>query len=173
MSNKLIPEKIVANPVVGTLASPNCCVCAATTSHHAQHSESATGLPLPDQTRHAHHDPIHHVEHDQTRHAHHDPIHHVEHDQSRHAHHDTDLKRKLAQRLNRIEGQVRGVQKMIATDVYCDDILNQISSIQAALNGVKKQLLDAHMRSCVIEQIQSGHVGVVDELMLTINKMLK
>ena len=89
------------------------------------------------------------------------------------AHHSEKAKKNLISRLNRIEGQIRGISRMIAEDLYCDDILNQISSVEAALNGVSKLLLEAHIRECVIEQIENGEYEVVDELMSTIGKMLK
>ena len=76
-------------------------------------------------------------------------------------------------RLKRIEGQVRGITRMIEEDVYCDDVLNQISSIGAALYGVRRILLEAHIRSCVVEQIKEGQLSVIDELMITIGKMTK
>ena len=88
------------------------------------------------------------------------------------AHHDERFKEEMVKRLNRIRGQVGGISRMIAEDVYCDDILNQISSVSSALNGVKRRLLEAHVRSCVVEQIEAGETGVVDELMTTIKKML-
>ena len=89
------------------------------------------------------------------------------------AHHSEELKKKLKSRLNRIEGQVKAIHRMIDEDIYCDEILNQISSAKSALNGVGKTLLEAHMKSCVIEQIKEGREEVVDELLYTINKLLK
>jgi DNA-binding FrmR family transcriptional regulator len=89
------------------------------------------------------------------------------------AHHSDKLKKSIISRLNRIEGQIRGITRMIENDVYCDDVLHQISSANSALNGVKKLLLEAHLKSCVVEQIQAGDTEVVDELMKTIGKMLK
>ena len=89
------------------------------------------------------------------------------------AHHSDEFKKKLKSRLNRIEGQVKGIQKMIDEDVYCDDVLNQVSSVKSALNGVGKLLLEAHMKSCVAEQLSKGREEVVDELLYTINKLLK
>ncbi len=89
------------------------------------------------------------------------------------AHHSQSAKEKLVGRLNKIEGQVRGVARMIESDVYCDDVLNQITSIQAALNGVRRLLLEAHIRSCVVEQLESGQYEVIDELMQTIGKMTR
>lgn len=89
------------------------------------------------------------------------------------AHHSEEFKRKLRSRLNRIEGQVKAIQRMIDEDVYCDDVLNQISSAKSALNGVGKTLLEAHMKSCVAEQLREGNEEVMDELLYTINKLLK
>jgi len=79
----------------------------------------------------------------------------------------------MVKRMNRIEGQIRGITKMIENDVYCDDILHQFMSVESAINGVKIQLLEAHMKSCVIHQIQDGEIEVVDELLQTIRKMTK
>lgn len=89
------------------------------------------------------------------------------------AHHSEELKKKLKSRLNRIEGQVKAIHRMIDEDIYCDDVLNQISSAKSALNGVGKSLLEAHMKSCVVEQIKEGREEVVDEFLYTINKLLK
>lgn len=83
------------------------------------------------------------------------------------------LKSSLISRLNRIEGQVRGIKGMIEKDAYCDDVLNQIASAQAAMNSVSKLLLEHHMKSCLINRIQSGEMEVVDELLKTIEKMMK
>lgn len=99
--------------------------------------------------------------------------HHHSHRSKRKAHHNEELKGKMVNRLNRIEGQVRGIARMISEDVYCDDILNQISSIESAISGVKTVLLEAHMKSCVIEQIQDGKKAVIDELLVTLRKMMK
>ena len=76
-------------------------------------------------------------------------------------------------RLRRIEGQIRGIARMVASDVYCDDILNQITSVEAALSGVRKGLLEAHIRSCVVDQIEEGRYQVIDELMRTIGRMTR
>ncbi|HHH84951.1 MAG TPA: metal-sensing transcriptional repressor [Firmicutes bacterium] len=89
------------------------------------------------------------------------------------AHHSQELKAKMISRINKIEGQVRGIRRMIENDIYCDDILNQFSSVEAALNGVKKILLEAHLKSCVMEQIRDGRDEVIDEVLVTIKKMLK
>ncbi|MEF2245325.1 MULTISPECIES: metal-sensitive transcriptional regulator [unclassified Paenibacillus] len=91
----------------------------------------------------------------------------------RKSHHSEKTKKNLIQRLNRIEGQVRGVKGMIERDTYCDDVLHQISSIHASLNGLGKQLLEHHLRSCVIERIEEGDREVLDELLTTVNKLIK
>jgi CsoR family transcriptional regulator, copper-sensing transcriptional repressor len=94
-------------------------------------------------------------------------------DNKRIAHHPYETKTAMLTRLSRIEGQIRGISRMIEENVYCDDILNQFLSVDAAINGVRKTLLEAHMKSCVIEQIQEGKIQVVDELLVTIGKMTK
>jgi DNA-binding FrmR family transcriptional regulator len=91
----------------------------------------------------------------------------------RKSHHSDQTKSNLVSRLNRIEGQVRGVKGMIEKDTYCDDVLNQIAAIQSALNSVGKLLLENHMNSCVIERIQEGDFEVIKELMTTMNKLIK
>jgi len=89
------------------------------------------------------------------------------------AHHPDKTKRDITGRLNKIEGQIRGITRMVEEDVYCDDILHQIFSVESALSGVKKNLLEAHVKSCVLDQIKSGDELVIEELMNTIRKMLK
>ncbi|PKM87881.1 MAG: CsoR family transcriptional regulator [Firmicutes bacterium HGW-Firmicutes-12] len=81
-------------------------------------------------------------------------------------------KKALISRLNRIEGQVRGIKGMIEKDAYCDDILQQIAAVQSAMNSTSRLVLESHMKSCLIERIQSGDNEVVDELLNTIGKML-
>ncbi|MGB8956372.1 MAG: metal-sensitive transcriptional regulator [Tumebacillaceae bacterium] len=92
---------------------------------------------------------------------------------NRNSSHSDKVKSNLMTRLNRIEGQIRGVKGMIEKDVYCDDVLNQIAAIQAALNGVGKLLLEGHMKSCVISRIQEGDLDVIDEILKTMNKLMK
>lgn len=62
---------------------------------------------------------------------------------------------------------------MIEKDTYCDEVLNQIAAIQSALNGVGKLLLEGHMKSCILERIQAGEHEVIDELLVTVNKLMK
>ncbi|MCZ8524045.1 MULTISPECIES: metal-sensitive transcriptional regulator [Paenibacillus] len=91
----------------------------------------------------------------------------------RRSHHSAKVKDNLVSRLNRIEGQIRGVKGMIEKDTYCDDVLNQIAAIQSALNSVGKILLEGHMRSCVVERLEQGDTEVIDELLKTMGKLIK
>ena len=79
----------------------------------------------------------------------------------------------LINRLSRIEGQVRGVRKMVENDAYCVDILTQVSAIQAALNGFNRELLSNHIRTCVMHDIRNGNDEIVDELVQTLQKLMK
>ncbi|MBQ7084700.1 MAG: metal-sensing transcriptional repressor [Anaerotignum sp.] len=79
----------------------------------------------------------------------------------------------LINRLSRIEGQVRGIRKMVETDAYCVDILTQVSAIQAALNAFNRELLANHIRTCVMDDIKSGKNETVDELVQTLQKLMK
>ncbi|MGQ4276336.1 metal-sensitive transcriptional regulator [Pseudidiomarina sp. E22-M8] len=87
--------------------------------------------------------------------------------------HSQALKDNLGQRLRRIEGQVRGLQKLIENDTYCDDVLMQVASVQSALNGVAKKLLSQHMHTCVKTRLAAGDDAVLDELDTTIERLLK
>ena len=79
----------------------------------------------------------------------------------------------LLNRLSRIEGQVRGIRKMVETDCYCIDILTQVSAVQAALNAFNRELLANHIRTCVADDIRSGKDETIDELVATLQKLMK
>ena len=79
----------------------------------------------------------------------------------------------LLNRLSRIEGQVRGIRKMVETDAYCTDILTQVSAVQAALNAFNRELLANHIRTCVADDIRSGKDETIDELVSTLQKLMK
>ncbi len=79
----------------------------------------------------------------------------------------------LMNRLKRIEGQVRGVEGMVENDAYCTDILVQVSAITSALNSFNKVLLANHMRSCVANNIREGNYEIIDELVVTLQKLMK
>lgn len=91
----------------------------------------------------------------------------------RKSHHSDKVKNNLITRLNRIEGQIRGIKGLIDKDTYCDDVITQISATQAALNSVAKLLLEGHLKSCVVERIQEGDFEVLDEVLVTIQKLMK
>ncbi len=92
---------------------------------------------------------------------------------ARKSHHSDKTKQNLITRLNRVEGQIRGIKGLIERDTYCDDVITQISATQAALNSVAKILLEGHMRSCIVERIQAGDQEVIDELLTTIQRLMK
>lgn len=81
--------------------------------------------------------------------------------------------RALISRLNRIEGQVRGIKKMVEEDRYCIDIVNQVAAVSAAINSFNKLLLSEHIKSCVVEDIKSGNSQMVDELCDTLHKLMR
>ena len=84
-----------------------------------------------------------------------------------------DEKKKLLNRLNRLEGQVRGVKKMIENDAYCNDVLIQTAAISAAVDAFSREVLRSHLHSCVIRDIREGRDEVADELMATLERMMR
>lgn len=88
-------------------------------------------------------------------------------------HRESQEYKDLITRLNRIEGQIRGVKKMVEEDRYCIDILTQVSAVQAALNAFNKVLLSNHLKSCVVDDIRDGKEETVDELCATLQKLMK
>jgi CsoR family transcriptional regulator, copper-sensing transcriptional repressor len=91
----------------------------------------------------------------------------------RKSHHPEHIKNNLTTRLNRIEGQIRGIKGMIDKDVYCDDVITQLSATQSALNSVAKILLEGHLKGCVVDRLLEGDEEVLDELVVTIQKLMK
>ena len=88
-------------------------------------------------------------------------------------HRTPDEVKVLINRLNRIEGQVRGVKGMVENDTYCTDILVQVSAITAALNAFNKELMASHIRTCVAEDIRRGDDSTIEELVATLQKLMK
>jgi len=86
---------------------------------------------------------------------------------------DNDEIRDLMNRLKRIEGQVRGVEGMLEKDAYCVDILMQVQAITSALNSFNKVLLSRHVKTCVADNIRNGNDEVIDELVTTLQKLMK
>lgn len=81
--------------------------------------------------------------------------------------------RRLMNRLSRIEGQIRGIRGMVEKSAYCPDILVQVAAVNAALNAFNKELLANHIRTCVAEDIRAGKDEVIDELVATLQKLMK
>ena len=81
--------------------------------------------------------------------------------------------KSLIHRLNRIEGQVRGIRGMVENSAYCTDILVQVSSVNAALNAFSRELLANHIRTCVAQDIRDGKNETIDELLATLQKLMK
>ena len=81
--------------------------------------------------------------------------------------------KKLINRLNRISGQINGIKKMVENSAYCTDILVQVAAANAALNSFSKELLAEHIRTCVADNIKNGNNEVIDELVVTLQKLMK
>jgi DNA-binding FrmR family transcriptional regulator len=84
-----------------------------------------------------------------------------------------ETRKKLINRLNRIEGQIRGLRQMIENDSYCNDVLIQSAAAGAALNAFNRALIGAHMRGCVTRDLREGREEVMDELLATLSKLMK
>lgn len=81
--------------------------------------------------------------------------------------------KSLIHRLNRIEGQIRGIKGMIEKSAYCTDILVQSSAVTAAMNAFNKELLANHIKTCVADDIRNGKDETIDELVATLQKLMK
>ncbi|MBO5313231.1 MAG: metal-sensing transcriptional repressor [Clostridia bacterium] len=81
--------------------------------------------------------------------------------------------RSLMNRLNRIEGQIRGIKGMLQESAYCPDILVQVSAVSSALNSFSKELLGSHIRGCVINDIQGGNTETAEELISILQRLMR
>lgn len=81
--------------------------------------------------------------------------------------------KKLMNRLNRIEGQIRGIKRMLEENAYCNDILIQSAAVNAAVNSFNRELLASHIKTCVTRDIREGKEETVDELVKTMQKLMK
>ncbi|MBQ3273171.1 MAG: metal-sensing transcriptional repressor [Solobacterium sp.] len=81
--------------------------------------------------------------------------------------------KSLLARLKKIEGQIRGLERMVENDTYCPDILIQVSAVTSALNSFNKELLACHIKGCVTEDIREGREGTVEELVAVLQKLMK
>ncbi len=95
------------------------------------------------------------------------------HCSEKHTMRSDEQKKSMMNRLKRIEGQIRGIQSMIESDAYCNDILVQSSAVVAAMNAFNKEMLKSHIKGCVARDIRNGDDEVIDELVLTIQKLMK
>lgn len=99
---------------------------------------------------------------------------HEERCNCRRKHREVSEERGLMNRLNRIEGQIRGIKAMVEDERYCVDIITQVAAVQAALNSFNKVLLEHHIKSCVVDDIKSGDSdATVEELCRILQKMMK
>ena len=94
-------------------------------------------------------------------------------DNCRYRHRSPQEARALIHRLNRIEGQVRGIRGMVERDVYCPDILVQVAAANAALNSLTKELLNQHLRTCVANDLRAGNEESVDELLKILQRLMR
>lgn len=81
--------------------------------------------------------------------------------------------KKLTNRLSRIEGQIRGIKAMLESDAYCNDILTQSAAVTAAMNAFNRELIASHLRTCVTRELREGNDEVIDELVATLQKLMK
>lgn len=91
----------------------------------------------------------------------------------KHTERGEEERKKLINRLNRIEGQIRGIRAMVERNAYCPDILVQSSAVNAAINSFNKDLIASHIRNCVVRGVQEGDEQVITELVETLQKLMK
>ena len=82
-------------------------------------------------------------------------------------------RKKLMNRLSRVEGQIRGIRNMLENDAYCNDILVQSAAVTAAMNAFNRELIASHMRTCVTRDLREGNDDVIEELVTTLQKLMK
>jgi DNA-binding FrmR family transcriptional regulator len=92
--------------------------------------------------------------------------------EKRHEHWGDRQKKTICNRLGRIEGQIRGITKMVETDVYCEDILNQLASAKAALNGVIMILFENHTKHCIVPSVTETGIESVQELTRLVKRLI-
>ena len=91
----------------------------------------------------------------------------------KHTERGEDERKKLINRLNRIEGQIRGLKAMVERDAYCPDILVQSAAVNAAVNSFNKDLIASHIKNCVVQGVRGGNDEVISELVDTLQKLMK
>lgn len=90
---------------------------------------------------------------------------------NRSTHRTEEEKKRISKRLNVIEGQVRGINQMIADDRYCDDVLIQIAAVNKSLQALGNSILENHLKTCVARDIQKGNLNIVDDVMQLVKKL--
>lgn len=84
--------------------------------------------------------------------------------EERHNYMSDDVKKNINTRLNRIDGQIHGIKKMVQEDKYCDDVLIQLSAVNKSIKSLANYILENHMYSCVLNDIEKGKVEIIDEV---------
>ena len=90
---------------------------------------------------------------------------------SKNKHRSDNDKKNLIKRLNRVEGQVRGISKMVEEDRYCEDVLIQISAVVNSLRSMSNELLKSHLSTCVVDEIKKDNLDVIDDVVSLFNKI--
>ena len=91
----------------------------------------------------------------------------------KHTRREIDEQSKLVNRLNRLEGQIRGIRNMVEEDVYCDDILIQVAAVKSALDAFSSSLFENHLKTCVVRDIKANHPEIVEEVLTTIKRLTR
>lgn len=99
--------------------------------------------------------------------------HHEHKDCCKHTVRNEEERKKLINRLNRIEGQIRGIRAMVERDAYCPDILMQSAAVNAAVNSFNKDLIASHIKHCVVRDVREDNDEVIAELVETLQKLMK
>ena len=94
-------------------------------------------------------------------------------DHSKHTLRASDNKSKLINRLNRLEGQIRGIKSMVEEDVYCDDILIQVAAVKSALDAFSSSLFEEHLKTCVVRDIKANNPEIIEEVLTTIKRLTR
>jgi DNA-binding FrmR family transcriptional regulator len=94
-------------------------------------------------------------------------------DHSKHTHRESDNKSKLINRLNRLEGQIRGIKSMVEEDVYCDDILIQVAAVKSALDAFSSSLFEEHLKTCIVRDIKADDPTIIEEVLTTIKRLTR
>ena len=94
-------------------------------------------------------------------------------DECKHTHREQDEQTKLINRLNRLEGQIRGIKNMVEEDVYCDDILIQVAAVKSALDAFSSSLFEEHLKTCVVRDIKANNPEIIEEVLTTIKRLTR